>query len=81
MDSSIVTTKIYIPQIREDLLLRLDLITRVKKGLSLPLTLISAPAGYGKTTLLVELASSMPLAWYSIDDEDNDPIRFWSYAL
>jgi len=47
------------------------------------LTLVSAPAGYGKTTLLSEWVahSQSPVAWVSLDDGDNDPTRFWSYSI
>jgi len=47
------------------------------------LTIIRAPAGYGKTTLLSQLISQFdgPAAWLSIDTTDNDPIRFWTYVI
>jgi LuxR family maltose regulon positive regulatory protein len=52
------------------------------------LTLISAPAGFGKTTLVCEWIDShrekgdlAPVAWVSLDPEDNDPVRFWRYLL
>lgn len=49
------------------------------------LTLISAPAGYGKTTLLCQWLTSLagadvPVAWVSLDEEENDPVRFWNYV-
>jgi LuxR family maltose regulon positive regulatory protein len=48
-----------------------------------PLTLISAPAGFGKTTLLAEwiAQTSLPVAWLSVDQGDNDPYRFLSYLI
>jgi LuxR family transcriptional regulator, maltose regulon positive regulatory protein len=79
MPSSLVATKICVPHLREGLVARPELVEQLKSGLSYPLTLISAPAGYGKTTLLVELASQIPVAWLSLDEEDNDPVRFWSH--
>src|SRR3972149_2477758 len=56
------------------------------QGLTRPLTLISAPAGFGKTTLLSEWRASragrgFPLAWLSLDNDDNDPTRFLSYLV
>ncbi|MGP0584798.1 LuxR C-terminal-related transcriptional regulator [Paenibacillus timonensis] len=58
------------------------LIDRLNEGLGGRATLISAPAGYGKTTLLGEWANQLhrPVAWLSLDDKDNDLIRFWHYV-
>ena len=61
MTPSLITTKLYTPHLRPDLVLRSPLIERLKAGLHCPLTLISAPAGYGKTTLLAELANNIDL--------------------
>ena len=54
-----------------------------KGGLGRKLTLVSAPAGYGKSTLLSEWVekSKVPFAWVSLDMRDNDPTRFWSYII
>jgi LuxR family maltose regulon positive regulatory protein len=48
-----------------------------------PLTLLSAPAGFGKTTLLTSwlAQSGTPAAWFSVEPEDNDPVRFFTYLL
>jgi LuxR family maltose regulon positive regulatory protein len=56
---------------------------RLKSGLSVRLTLISAPAGYGKTTLLCDglRAAEIPVAWLSLDHGDNDPAAFWPYLV
>jgi LuxR family maltose regulon positive regulatory protein len=56
---------------------------RLTAGLQCPLTLISAPAGYGKTTLLAALANEIPqsIAWFSLDEEDNNPVSFWSHLI
>jgi len=56
---------------------------RLKTGLQLKLTLVAAPAGYGKTTLLSEgvRSSQMPVGWLTFDEGDNDPTRFWSYVI
>jgi LuxR family maltose regulon positive regulatory protein len=81
----LLTTKLYIPSPRPDLVPRPRLIERLHEGLRLGhrLTLISAPAGSGKTTLLSEWASEIQdgLAWLSLDLEDNDPVRFWLYLI
>lgn len=75
-------TKLYPPRLREDIIPRQQLLTLVCDRISThPLTLICAPAGYGKTTLLAALHDSfpeLPLAWLSLDEEDNDPARFFS---
>jgi LuxR family maltose regulon positive regulatory protein len=79
MDSSLITTKVVVPHLRDGLVARKELVERLKAGLTCPLTLMSAPAGYGKTTLLAELATQIPVAWLSLDKEDNDPVRFWRH--
>lgn len=79
----LLVTKFMIPPVRADLLPRMSLIERLHQSDALPLTLLSAGAGYGKTTLLAAWASqsSRPIAWLSLDRLDNDPLRFWSAAL
>jgi LuxR family maltose regulon positive regulatory protein len=57
------------------------LVERLMHGATCPLTLISAPAGYGKTTLLSEWISNFNVAWLSLDEKDNDPMRFWTYLF
>jgi LuxR family maltose regulon positive regulatory protein len=73
-------TKLHAPHLREDLIPRQHLLRAFYDALvSHPLTLLSAPAGYGKTTLLATLPSAFPelhLAWLSLDEDDNDPARF-----
>jgi len=65
---------------------RPHLVARLSQGLTLPLTLISAPAGFGKTTLVSEWRASnagrdYPVAWLSLENDDNDPIRFLTYLV
>ena len=73
-------TKFHPPLLREDVIPRWQLLEDLQDNLaSHPLTLISAPAGYGKTTLLAALPQTYPelsLAWLSLDEEDSDPARF-----
>jgi len=84
----LLTTKLYIP-IRPNLVSRPRLIEQLNTGLQRKLTLISAPAGFGKTTLLSEWASQRvsesasrrPVAWVSLDKGDGDPARFLAYFV
>ncbi|HWI64213.1 MAG TPA: LuxR C-terminal-related transcriptional regulator [Symbiobacteriaceae bacterium] len=76
----LVATKLHPPLLRSDTIRRPQLEAALSRSVStLPLTLLSAPAGYGKTTLLALLPHLLPdrkIAWVSLDEEDNDPIRF-----
>jgi LuxR family maltose regulon positive regulatory protein len=80
----LLRTKLYIPQVRAGLVPRPALIEKLNAGLARKLTLLSAPAGFGKTTLLSEWIASagsrLPVAWVSLDSGDNDPIRFGTYV-
>ena len=74
-------TKFVPPRLRDDFVPRGRLVDTLRAvANSRPLTLLSAPAGYGKTTLLASL-TDIPLAWVSIDEEDNDPARFFITLL
>jgi LuxR family maltose regulon positive regulatory protein len=84
----LIKLKLFVPQLRNDLISRPHLINKLDQGSNCALTLISAPAGYGKTTLLSEWIdkrrkekSSIPCAvcWLSLDINDNDPTRFLTY--
>jgi LuxR family maltose regulon positive regulatory protein len=81
----LLTTKLYIPSPHPDLVPRPRLTDRLDEGLRLGhrLTLVSAPAGYGKTTLVGGWVNSheRPTAWLSLDEGDNDPIRFLRYLI
>jgi LuxR family maltose regulon positive regulatory protein len=85
----ILTTKLYIPPPRPKVVLRSHLIERLNEGLrqsggfARKLTLISAPAGFGKTTLLSEWVASCgrPIAWLSLDEGDKDLTRFLIYLV
>lgn len=76
----LLVTKFMIPPVRADQLPRASLNERLNQGGALTMTLLSAGAGFGKTTLLAAWASqrSRPVAWLSLDRLDNDPLRFWS---
>jgi LuxR family maltose regulon positive regulatory protein len=79
----LLNTKLYIPRGRRDLVLRPRLTERLNAGLERKLTLISAPAGFGKTTLLSEWipTSERCVSWVWLDEDDNDPSRFWAYFI
>ena len=86
MASPLVATKLFIPKLRTGLVERLRLRERLKRGAHAKLTLISAPAGFGKTTLLAEWlaepsSGNSANAWLSLDKDDNDPTAFWSYLV
>jgi len=101
--TQLLTTKLYIPPPLPNLVGRPRLIERLNAGLHRKLTLVSAPAGFGKTTLLSEwihsgvsskeygvgetppnsysLLPTPRFAWLSLEEGDNDPARFWAYAI
>lgn len=83
MPTPILATKLYVPPPRPKAVLRPRLIERLNDGLPRKLTLISAPAGFGKTTLLSEWIAGcgQPTAWLSLDEGDRDPARFLTYLV
>src|SRR6266536_4664799 len=83
MSTPILTKKLYIPLPRPNVVLRPRLIARLNAGLHRKLTLISAPAGFGKTTLLSAWVAlcGRPVAWLSLDEGDSDPTRFLIYLV
>lgn len=83
MSTPILATKLYIPPPRPQLVDRPRLIERLNINLNRRLTLISAPAGFGKTTLISEWVThgGRPTAWLSLDEGDNDPTRFVAYLV
>ena len=85
MSIPILATKLYIPPPRSKIVARAALVKKLNDGLSAGrrLTLISAPAGFGKTTLISEWAASagQPLAWLALDEGDGDPARFLIYLV
>lgn len=83
MSTPILATKLYIPPLQPRIVHRPLLIKRLNEGLQRKLTLISAPAGFGKTTLVSEWIADCqrPIAWLSLDEGDNDPARFLTYLV
>ncbi len=77
----ILATKLYIPRLRPNVVSRPRLLELLNEGLHRKLTLIAAPAGFGKTTLVSEWVEGIerPTAWLSLDEGDNDPTRFLTY--
>ena len=83
MASPLLTTKLYIPQLRPNLVSRPQLIERLNPGLGGNLTLISTPAGFGKTSLVSVWShqSEQPITWLSLDENDNDLVSFLNYFI
>ena len=89
MSHPLIETKLFLPTPRPGLMPRPRLRERLDRGLAAKLMLVSAPAGFGKTTLLVDWLASAPpragtsarAAWLALDAADNDPARFWRYVV
>jgi len=86
MAAPLLETKLHIPRLRPSLVARPRLSERLGRVAESALTLVSAPAGFGKTTLLTEWLAAAPsdgptAAWLSLDRRDNDPATFWTYLV
>ena len=89
MSTPLLETKLYVPRSRRGLVPRPRLTERLDRGAASKLVLVSAPAGFGKTTLLTEWLAARPAApaderlaaWLSLDRADNDPATFWTYVI
>src|SRR5215218_6228332 len=83
MDRQILRAKLYVPRYRPDAVPRSRLHERLDEGARRDLTVVSAPAGFGKTTLLADWSqrSELPVAWVSLDERDDDPARFLLYWI
>jgi LuxR family transcriptional regulator, maltose regulon positive regulatory protein len=87
--AALLETKLYVPRSRRGLVPRLRMSERLDRGTASKLMLVSAPAGFGKTTLLTEWLAAGPAApdderlaaWLSLDRSDNDPVSFWTYVI
>ena len=82
----VLQTKLFVPPPRPDVIARPRLAEEINRALTRKLTLIAAPPGFGKTTLLSSWCQSpaesqVLLGWVSLDPGDNDPSRFWTYVL
>src|SRR5512147_952164 len=79
----LLASKLFFPPPRPDLVQRPHLLASLGAGLSGKLTLVSAPAGFGKTTVVSEWLRDCgyPAAWLSLDKNDNDPSRFLIYLI
>jgi LuxR family maltose regulon positive regulatory protein len=83
-NNQLLATKLFIPPTRSHLVSRVRLLELVEQGAELKLTLICAPPGFGKTTLVAEwhqAHSDQPLGWISLDEADNEPVRFLRYLV
>ena len=85
---AVLETKLYVPRAREGRVERARLNQRLDRGIGATLVLVSAPAGFGKTTLLTEWLAGRArngerssAAWLSLDSGDNDPAHFWTYVI
>jgi len=86
MPGPLLETKLRVPRQRHGSVPRPRLVEHLGRGDESALTLVSAPAGFGKTTLLTEWLAAAPgdgrsVAWLSLDQRDNDPARFWTYLV
>jgi LuxR family maltose regulon positive regulatory protein len=85
LDRPVIATKLHIPVLRPDRVSRPALVAALRAAAHARLILVSAPAGAGKTTLLAswhgDPHEQRPFAWLSLDDRDNDPVRFWRGVL
>jgi LuxR family maltose regulon positive regulatory protein len=79
----LLATKLFVPRLRPNLVVRPRLVARLDAALGSPLALISAPAGFGKTTLVSAWVRGLqqPAAWLALDEADNDPTRFLRYLI
>ncbi|MDA0182202.1 LuxR C-terminal-related transcriptional regulator [Solirubrobacter phytolaccae] len=78
-----IRTKLLVPELRGEQAGRLGLVRVLEAGRARRLTLVAAPTGFGKTTMLAAWAAVSParFAWVSLDEADDEPTRFWSYVV
>lgn len=82
MSAPLIETKLFLPPRRPGLVPRARLVARLEAGVARRLLVISAPAGFGKTTLLAEwLSTRSSVAWLSLDRGDHEPAVFWTYVI
>jgi len=82
---TLITNKLHPPPVRGQAIPRRHLLERLDQGAGLKLTLVACPAGYGKSSLLAAWreveAARKPVAWLSLHERDDDPVRLWSYII
>ena len=83
MATTLLRTKLYIPRLPRSLVQRQALVERLEAELDRDLTLVVAPVGYGKTTLVAAWAAqtALPVAWLTLNENDNDLVVFISYLI
>jgi LuxR family maltose regulon positive regulatory protein len=81
--NEILLTKLFVPRAGPNQVARSAAIASLNLGLEGKLTLVSAPSGFGKTTLVAEWVrqTDRPFAWLSLDADDNGPVRLFAYPL
>ena len=81
--NNLLQTKFFVPSVRNNLVTRDRLVKHVEQNIHRKLTLICAPAGFGKTTLLAEWLkqTNSKYTWLSLDEQDNELSRFWLYLI
>src|SRR6266511_764308 len=79
---ALLATKLHLPRTHPGFVVRPRLVDRLAQAHEGELTLVCAPAGFGKTALLADWArrDPRPVAWLSLDEADNDPARFWRHV-
>jgi LuxR family maltose regulon positive regulatory protein len=79
----LVATKLAPPAVRANCVMRPRVMTKLNAAVTKPLTVVSAPAGFGKTTLVVawNATRAQPCAWLALEPADNDPARFFAYLI
>ena len=79
----VLATKLFVPLVSAEAVARPRLVTRIESGLRQRLTLVAAPAGFGKSTLVATWAARtrVPVAWLSLDEEDRVPLRLLAYVI
>lgn len=83
IDQGLIKTKYNRPGITHNLIPRRRIVEKLNRALKYKLTIITAPAGYGKSTAILEWLGQVgfPVSWLSLDHADNDPVRFWRYVM
>ncbi|MVX62674.1 hypothetical protein GKZ28_03005 [Clostridium chromiireducens] len=86
MDKGYIKSKVNIPKAKEKLIRRLSLFEKLNESVNYKLTLVTAPAGFGKSTLIsswinFDVKNRYYMSWVSLDERDSDPLTFWRYIL